>query len=417
MAHLIALSAGLLLVACADEAGPQFANDPMPTRPPTEAPAMATPAPLPTAAAVATPASIADLLSTRGAAPRVYLIANGAVWTVASDGEANRIFEAPLNAELVAIDPSPGAEQVAVLVRAQDGSNSDVSALILDVSGEMVAMIEGLGTAMATPAGAAVAIADRIDWSPQGDRVLVSAPGGEIVVVSPDSEDDSSTLAIEGAMVSVIRPAWSPTGESIAFIAENADGHRLLQVVAVGDGRVTDVVFPPEGRQVVEFAWMPNGISLLFTEGSAAGAPTTGTDLWRVDVDGENRQLVASAGTVAPVAKVVNAKPSPDGRSVAYAVLVPGPGGAQVDSVWVRDLGSKLGFRVALPTVASVDNLWWTNQGVVIQVRTPDAGPSRPATEALLRVNRDGSIGVLWAAPIELATPVSASPEATPATQ
>jgi hypothetical protein len=67
--------------------------------------------------------------------------------------------------------------------------------------------------------------------------------------------------------------------------------------------------------------------------------------LWRVEVDGENRQLVASAGTVAPVARVVKAKPSPDGRSVAYAVLVPGPGGAKVDSVWVRDLGSKLGFR------------------------------------------------------------------------
>jgi hypothetical protein len=82
--------------------------------------------------------------------------------------------------------------------------------------------------------------------------------------------------------------------------------------------------------------------------------------------------------------------------------------------VWVRDLGSKLGFRVALPTVASVENLWWTNQGVVVLVRTPDSGPSRPATEALLRVNRDGSIGVLWAAPIERGTPVSASPEATP---
>jgi dipeptidyl aminopeptidase/acylaminoacyl peptidase len=262
---------------------------------------------------------------------------------------------------------------------------------------------------MATP-GAVAATSDAIDWSPQGNRVLATFGGSDIVVLSPSEDVDASRLTLDD----VIQPLWSPTGESIAFISERDSGPRSLHTVTVDGDEITDVVTPLDGRQVGEFAWMPNGLSLLFTEGSVPGAPTTGTDLWRVDIDGENRQLVASAGTVAPVARVANVKPSPDGRSVAYTVLVPGPGGAQVDSVWVRDLQSRLGFRVALPAVGAVENIWWTNQGVVILVRTEDAGTGRPATDALLRVNRDGTIGVLWAAPVARGTPVSLTPVATP---
>ena len=92
-------------------------------------------------------------------------------------------------------------------------------------------------------------------------------------------------------------------------------------------GEITTVVTPLEGRLVVDFAWLPDGVSLLFTEGGVPGSAITGIDLWRVDANGENRALVASAGTVAPVARIANLSPSPDGRSVAYSVLVPGSAG------------------------------------------------------------------------------------------
>jgi hypothetical protein len=157
---------------------------------------------------------------------------------------------------------------------------------------------------------------------------------------------------------------------------------------------------------------MPDGTSLLFTESGGLEGAVSGIDLWRVDADGENRQLVASAGTVAPVARVATVRPSPDGRAVAYAVLVPGPGRPQVDSVWVRDLESDFGFRIALPAVASVDDIWWTDQGLVIRIQTVGT-PQRPSTMALLRVTQDGAVSVLWAAPVAAGTPVSATP-ATP---
>jgi hypothetical protein len=157
-------------------------------------------------------------------------------------------------------------------------------------------------------------------------------------------------------------------------------------------------------------------VSLLFTEGGAPGSATTGIDLWRVEASGENRALVASAGTVAPVARIANISPSPDGRSVAYAVLVPGPGGPAVDSVWVRSLASGIGFRIALPSVATVEDIWWTEEGLVVSVVTRRTAQGRPPTQALLQANRDGSISALWAAPAAAVAPTGSTPVAPTAT-
>src|SRR5215204_2744325 len=88
-ACLAALVVGCLLVACAEEdAGPQFATDPRPTRAPTEAVASASPALLPTAEPIATPTSFTDLLAVRGGASVVYVVSGDDIWSIASDGEA-----------------------------------------------------------------------------------------------------------------------------------------------------------------------------------------------------------------------------------------------------------------------------------------------------------------------------------------
>src|SRR5215211_9210602 len=110
---LAALLAGCLLVACAEEdAGPRFATDPRPTRAPTEAVAAASPALLPTAAAVATPASFTDLLAVRGAASVVHVVSGNSVWSISSDGEATQLFEAQNGSQILAIDPSPAGQEV-----------------------------------------------------------------------------------------------------------------------------------------------------------------------------------------------------------------------------------------------------------------------------------------------------------------
>jgi hypothetical protein len=411
-AYLAALVASLMLVACADEdTGPQFATDPRPTRPPTVAAASPPPALLPTTAPVATPASFTDLLGVRGAVSTVFVASDDDVWSISSAGEAIRLFVAPDGSTIRAIDPAPNAQEVAVLLETAADEQRTRQVVIVDAAASVVARTEVPITPLATPVAEDAEGRQTIDWSPQGDRVLAQIQTRDVVEIAPDADGTPVPIDFGGATGSVVAPAWSPTGQSIAFISESEDGEtRSLNVLETRSGAVTTVVTPLAGRLVVDFAWLPDGISLLFTEGGGPGNAITGIDLWRVDANGENRALVASAGTVAPVARIANLSPSPDGRSVAYAVLVPGPSGPAVDSVWVRSLASGVGFRIPLPSVASIEDIWWTDRGLVVSVVTHGTAQGRPPTQALLQVKRDGSMAALWAAPVAVATPVGATP-------
>jgi hypothetical protein len=317
----------------------------------------------------------------------------------------------PDGSTIRAIDPAPNAQEVAVLLETAVDERGTRQVVIVDAAGSVVARTEVPITPLATPVGEDAEGRQTIDWSPQGDRVLAQTQTRDVVEIAPDADGMPVPIDFAGATGSVIAPAWSPTGQSIAFISESEDGEtRSLNVLETRSGAVTTAVIPLAGRLVVDFAWLPDGISLLFTEGGGPGNTITGIDLWRVDANGENRALVASAGTVAPVARIANLSPSPDGRSVAYAVLVPGPRGPAVDSVWVRSLASGVGFRIPLPSVASIEDLWWTDRGLVVSVVTLGTAQGRPPTQALLQVKRDGSMAALWAAPVAVATPVGATP-------
>jgi dipeptidyl aminopeptidase/acylaminoacyl peptidase len=371
---------------------------------------------LPTAAAVATPASFTDLLGARGAVSAVYVASGSDVWSISTDGEVIRLFEAPDGSAIRAIDPSPDAEAVAIILQRSSGGRETSEVVMVDAAGSVVDRVEVPSGSAATPGARDEDGRTTIDWSPQGDRILVQLQTGEVVQIPANADSAPVSLDFGDGAGSVIAPTWSPTGQSIAFVSESEDGEtRSLRILDTGNGEITTAVIPLEGRLVVDFAWLPDGVSLLFTEGGVPGSAITGIDLWRVDANGENRALVASAGTVAPIARIANLSPSPDGRSVAYAVLVPGSGRPAVDSVWVRSLGSGIGFRIPLPSVASVEDIWWTDEGLVISVVTTGTAQGRPPTQALLQVKQDGSMAALWAAPSAIGTPNGATPVANPA--
>ena len=63
-----------------------------------------------------------------------------------------------------------------------------------------------------------------IDWSPQADRILVQFETGDVVEIPADTDGAPIWLDFGDAAGSVIAPAWSPTGQSIAFISESDDG-------------------------------------------------------------------------------------------------------------------------------------------------------------------------------------------------
>jgi dipeptidyl aminopeptidase/acylaminoacyl peptidase len=413
-AYLAALVAAVLLVACADvDTGPQFATDPRPTRAPTQAVSSPSPALLPTAASIATPASFTDLLGARGAVSTVYVASGSDAWSVSSGGDATRVFAAPDGSQIRAMDSSPDGQNVAILLDSSSNGRQRSEVILVDAAGSIVDRVEAPDPGLATPVAGVPEGRHTVDWSPQGDKVLVQFGSGNVVEIPTDKAGPAIPLDFDDAAGAVVAPAWSPTGQSIAFIAESDDGEtRSLRLLDTRTGQVATVVTSLAGRLVVDFAWLPDGVSLLFTEGGVPGSAISGIDLWQVGANGENRALVASAGTVAPVARIANLSPSPDGRSVAYAVLVPGSGRPAVDSVWVRSLGSGIGFRIPLPSVASVEDIWWTDEGLVVSVVTTGTAQGRPPTRALLQVKRDGSMAALWAAPTAVATPTGATPAA-----
>jgi hypothetical protein len=413
-AQLLVLSLSLLLVACAEDvAGPQFATGPRPTQTATPVvistrePPMATPH-----AALATPASIADLLNARGTVPRVFLPVDNAIWSISSHGEARRLFDAGASATLLAIAPSPGADQVAALVANNSRNLPRYEVLIIDVNGQISSRLENQIASPATPSPIDGELAS-IDWSPQGDQILLAFRSGEVVVSSLKDPEQRILLDVRGDAAQIIEPAWSPTGESIAYIAVDTDRVRSLWAVALADQKAEVIVPAANGHMPIDFAWMPDGVSLLFTEGGQPGGPNSGIDLWRVNAEGGDRRLIASAGTVAPVARVTEPRPSPDGRSVAYAVLVPGQSGPEVDSIWVRDLISNVGFRIEIPQLKAVNDFFWTDNGLLVAAEAPRGVGQSTALE-LLHVDDNATTTVLWASPVSVSTPVAATPVATP---
>jgi hypothetical protein len=80
----------------------------------------------------------------------------------------------------------------------------------------------------------------------------------------------------------------------------------------------------------------------------------------------------------------------------------------------VRDLDSGLGFRVDLPDVVAVSDVWWTDGGLLVRARERES-PGSTASETIFLVARDGAARRLWDVPTTPATPVAATPLATPA--
>lgn len=395
------------LAGCVEEEiGPQFANNPptATTGPASVLPtaAAATPSTWATPVAPATPIALDDVLGTRGAVPRVFLASSQTIWAVNDTGESAAILDVEPGEQVAAISPAPDASQVAAILTL-DGDR-EASLVILDANGDLVSERELPAAMEGTPGPGQIAAQNvAVDWSPQGDRILLLTGSSGLFAVAPESGAPLDRIELGDGTGAILQPKWSPTGQQIAFLRVDPETRsRALFVHDLQSGETQELVAPGDGRIVVEFAWEPGGTEVLFTEGSALNSATSGIDLWRIGVDGTNRQLVAAAGAAAPVARITTVAPSPDGKSVAYVVLVPGTGAPVVDSVWVRDLAGGQGVRLGLPSVSSVENIWWTSKGLAIA--TVAERRNLPVLAVLL-VEPSGSVSALWAEPLRAASP------------
>jgi len=408
----------LALVGCADEeANYQFATDKRTT---TAA------SPTPTALSVpvtsvrlpaATPLSLAEMLRPRGAPSRAYFLRDGALWSVSvDDGSSRQVFAPGAGQRIAAFDHSPNGERVAVGLVSGPGDKRVVDLVIVDDSGAPQRTIADLTGALKVAASAP----SSVSWSPQGSPILIGLEDGGIISVPVEGGTPSLLLAPstdhqpEGA-------TWSPTGEEFAFLDRTRSGaHAELFQASVAATPVAPrpVESGADGGSIGQFAWMPNGQRLLFTE---TGGPLGGksADLWEIAPDGTGRRLVAPAGIAAPIAQITRFAVSSDGKSVAYAIDVPSGATMMFDSLWIKDMESGKSVPVPVPSGITVRQMSWTANGLVLEVTdTGDSATPRPVGSTatrLLLVGPDGTVrDLLRFTEGPAATPVAGGPRATP---
>lgn len=352
-----------------DDSGRQFANDPLQTAAlPTVVPTWPVSSPR-AATPQASPVSPEQLLRTRGAAGRFYFQSDQDILTIApSAGTLDPVFAPPAGSSVRALASSPSGDRVAAIIERTEAGVAVADLIVLSMSGEEIDRFARINGLAADPEAAAVSL----DWSPQGDKLLVALSPGGLVAVTLGEGSEPELIVSGGVASRPVQAAWSPTGEQVGFLAETDEDRASIFVAGVAATPTDPTALFPQAEAthtIFDWAWLPDGRSLIFSE--ELGFTAT-ADLWRINSDGTDRELVASAGSVAPVARVVGATPSRDGRSIAYIVVIPGDGGDLFDSLWVRDLATNRGFELAVPDGVAVTDLWWSDAGLLFRAVPAD---------------------------------------------
>jgi Tol biopolymer transport system component len=162
-------------------------------------------------------------------------------------------------------------------------------------------------------------------WSPDGQRLAFTraqqdetctTAGGGIWVMNADGTGQTALTAVAADS----EPAWSPDGTRIAFTSwdrPNDDGDRYDEIYTMnadgsGIARLTDTVFPDTEINVSP-AWSPDGQTIAFVHESLL----TYDEIWVMNADGTGETAVTQNSFVA------NIQPtwSPDGTRIAFSGL------------------------------------------------------------------------------------------------
>ncbi|MQY07660.1 DUF11 domain-containing protein [Actinomadura macrotermitis] len=156
--------------------------------------------------------------------------------------------------------------------------------------------IDGTGQTQVSPEGI---IDSRIDWSPDGTKIVYSTPGG-LKTVNADGTG-ATALGVDGQV-----PAWSPDGTRIAY----GSGANVFTVHPDGTG-VTQITAAPSGQAARGPDWSPDGTKIAFTLGPLQGGTP---QIHTINADGTGLANVSN-DTVPAGAPLW----SPDGTKIAYS--------------------------------------------------------------------------------------------------
>jgi hypothetical protein len=167
-------------------------------------------------------------------------------------------------------------------------------------------------------------------FSPRGDRVAFLTGDFHLWTVGVDG---SAPVDVAAAHQANTEYAWSPRGDRLLYLSENASGQELTVTCADHDcshaplpgQRATDPVFSPDGKSIV-----------LSIDPGNGGAP----GLWLVDVAAGTGHRVAASFFAMQGSNVF----SPDGQRLAYLV-----GDADAATVHVACVDGSCDHALPLP--------------------------------------------------------------------
>ncbi len=370
----------LLLVACGETANNEedrrFANDPSQDDQTTEAVRETTvPEATPTVKPLPSPEA---LLRSRGAPGTVYAILNDAIQSIqlSDSGTKAGTIRPPDGERFVAIDSSPSGDRVAAVTTSTESAARVpiVNLYVFDTAGTEVEVWTEVITqnpAPSTPTSTISGAADMdlmVDWGAQGNRIVVVSPDGQMVNATLGA--DATTIPTPSGITAIRDVEWSPRGDRIAILGVGQDNVARIGLIDPAAAAPEFLPIAPideggEQEQIRSFSWLPDGSGVVYLSGTGDDIDAVGGQLFSVDLETMSQRLVATAGRGGPSATINDFSVSPDGKAVAYTIVLPDGGDWRFNSLWVRSLRDQRALEMPVGNVIEVNALWWVDRGLL----------------------------------------------------
>ena len=199
-------------------------------------------------------------------------------------------------------------------------------------------------------------------WSPDGRHVLVTLLEGasaerHALLWIADADDGSAMTLLPPGLASAEAPAWSPTGDRIAFLGQRSEEEASYLYVIGADGsglvRISPTPSDADAGYLQLPRWSPDGRQIAVHHGDSA---KLNRDILVIAADGSGEEIVA--GTPRDEAQPAW---SPDGGSLAYWRS----DGGREWQVVVLDVQTRVD-RVVGPSSGDADSLGWSPDGTGI---------------------------------------------------
>lgn len=417
---LIVLLCSLVVLAgcgngAADEEGPRFASDRQPTAVPSENPDASPVTEAISQPAQETPSDEGDMLAVRGAPQFAYFVIDGELQVY--DTVSREFTSVGIPAEMIMLDfaSSPTGDRVGVLgfvdgglVVQFFGADGEPLGDANELSLAYHAQASPVASPVATPGASPVITLESpfappglfVTWVPQGNAVVVSGPG---VLQRVSMSGVVMPISRAGITGSVMKAFWSPMDSQVAILTQRMDGHQSVFMLESGDAeaRELEILNLQPGQILSNLQWLPTGLGVVFVTGNSSNGDLMNGQLYAYQFGDPAPRLLATSGQGGPGGTITHATVSPDGHSVAYAVMVRDQNTWYLHSLWVKPISGGTGIAVPTLTNSPVTDLVWTADGLTWQ----QEDGSLTAVDASMEPRSLGEE--------PMATPV-ASPGATP---